>query len=1026
MDESDALEALSNVLNRLTEDPYDITLHIEHVRIARETGMDDQLESALEMFTAFWAAGDYVWLPLIEHKLQASNLESPQDLQAILDLFNRAEQDCLSIPLLRKHLDFLVDRFEHVNALETRPDDLGDMFTTAWMHSAMSDVVDKGIGHLSQSHLLWDVYRDWELEQLQEASPEERAALLDQVEVMLLNRLQQPHSNHDETFQSYSSFTTNFKASDQYEPLMVKASKMRSQAVKAYEKRESFETSLAQSEYSLEGYAYYISSERRKKPDLFVLQTLYERAIAEADKRRWNGEANAEAALRSFWAGYLDFLRMQEVEVAAQSATFQRALKSVPTSGEVWARYIRFLERTADSENEDPGITAAYEKTKTIRPLQVDVEQLLPVVLARAGYEKRLVEAGRTDEEGFNILVDVVMDGIARIRASPPGDPRLRLEKFFSGICTKLADLSEHALVLWEDATNHYKTSYLAWTSYTDMLIKQGLYEDARKVFRDICMKNLDWPEALWDAWISFEQLHGSVEELELAMDRIEFAQGQTNLRRQKEAERAEHAAMQLIAEQQANMAPIAEATVPTMDGDSGAAPMEVDSDLSASAGMKRKAEEEPSTGDANKKAKTDQKPVPLKRDRENCTVFVADLPEGAQEDDLRTLFKDCGAMREIKITQLPNSLVATVEFMERDSVPAALTKDKKRIGGQEVAVHLAWQSTLYVTNFPEKADDTFIRALFAKYGTIFDVRWPSKKFKSTRRFCYVQFTSPSSAQAALELHGTQIDPNMTLNVYISNPGRKKDRTDADANDREIYVAGLSRFATKEDLENLFKTYGTVKEVRMALDSSGRPKGFAFVEFESEQDATAALSANNHELKNRRMAVTLADTRVRARTRDPNARADTRNRTVRVRNLPANTQEGLLQQALEKLAPVQRVEVFTDKAEAEVQFENAADVGKLLLRTEPVVFSGNILELVADTPGPRAARTLASTAPPATAAGIFVPRAATSRPRAGLGSKKRVTVISAAMSSPDTTGTSSKGPTPGQGKGQDDFRKMLG
>ena len=28
-------------------------------------------------------------------------------------------------------------------------------------------------------------------------------------------------------------------------------------------------------------------------------------------------------------------------------------------------------------------------------------------------------------------------------------------------------------------------------------------------------------------------------------------------------------------------------------------------------------------------------------RDRENCTVFVSDLPESASEDDLRTLFKD-------------------------------------------------------------------------------------------------------------------------------------------------------------------------------------------------------------------------------------------------------------------------------------------------------------------------------------------------------------------------------------------------
>ena len=50
-----------------------------------------------------------------------------------------------------------------------------------------------------------------------------------------------------------------------------------------------------------------------------------------------------------------------------------------------------------------------------------------------------------------------------------------------------------------------------------------------------------------------------------------------------------------------------------------------------------------------------------------------------------------------------------------QESVPAALTKDKKRIHDEEIAVHLAWQSTLYVTNFPEVADDKIIRDLFGK-----------------------------------------------------------------------------------------------------------------------------------------------------------------------------------------------------------------------------------------------------------------------------------------------------------------------
>ena len=95
MNEADSLEALSGVLERLTENPYDISLHAEHIRIARATGMDDQVDSALEMMTAFWAAGDYAWLPLIERKIAGSNLESPEDLQGILDLFSRAEQDYL-------------------------------------------------------------------------------------------------------------------------------------------------------------------------------------------------------------------------------------------------------------------------------------------------------------------------------------------------------------------------------------------------------------------------------------------------------------------------------------------------------------------------------------------------------------------------------------------------------------------------------------------------------------------------------------------------------------------------------------------------------------------------------------------------------------------------------------------------------------------------------------------------------------------------------------------------------------------
>jgi len=68
---------------------------------------------------------------------------------------------------------------------------------------------------------------------------------------------------------------------------------------------------------------------------------------------------------------------------------------------------------------------------------------------------------------------------------------------------------------------------------------------------------------------------------------------------------------------------------------------------------------------------------------------------------------------------------------------------------------------------------------------------------------------SQSAAQNALELHGRELEPDRPMSVLISDPERKKERTDADANEKEIYVAGLSKFTTKEDLMKLFKTVST-------------------------------------------------------------------------------------------------------------------------------------------------------------------------------------------------------------------------
>ncbi|MBD2344786.1 RNA recognition motif domain-containing protein [Anabaena subtropica] len=59
-----------------------------------------------------------------------------------------------------------------------------------------------------------------------------------------------------------------------------------------------------------------------------------------------------------------------------------------------------------------------------------------------------------------------------------------------------------------------------------------------------------------------------------------------------------------------------------------------------------------------------------------------------------------------------------------------------------------------------------------------------------------------------------------------------------------IYIGNLSYQVTEEDLKLAFAEYGKVSRVQLPTDrETGRPRGFAFVEMETEAQETAAIEA---------------------------------------------------------------------------------------------------------------------------------------------------------------------------------------
>jgi RNA recognition motif-containing protein len=76
-----------------------------------------------------------------------------------------------------------------------------------------------------------------------------------------------------------------------------------------------------------------------------------------------------------------------------------------------------------------------------------------------------------------------------------------------------------------------------------------------------------------------------------------------------------------------------------------------------------------------------------------------------------------------------------------------------------------------------------------------------------------------------------------------------------------LYVGNLSYNVSEAELKDVFAEDGrNVKEVKVVLDrDTGRPRGFAFVEMETDADATAAIETlNGREIMGRPISVSEA------------------------------------------------------------------------------------------------------------------------------------------------------------------------
>jgi RNA recognition motif-containing protein len=730
---------------------------------------------------------------------------------------------------------------------------------------------------LNDSHELWNRWIELEMELLERTRTEQGVK---RISHLFKNRLTVPHATWDETSQKFSTFLSNYNR-QAYEHEMQQITESSRDARRHYEPRAPFELRLRAAEKEgnvdemkktmLEYLDWEMGQFRDRiknhRDPLLTFQTclgLYARALTglfARDESTWiNYIVFLSSVHSSIKAGWVKNQTLIDI-VPNMLDTLRRAVLHVPWSGTAWARYILSGEEAGLAFSDMESIKHAATNSSKLD--KDGMSAVLEMYSAWCGYLKRRAMDPNANEEAVDLaeiglpsaLEDVQHWGKRRYGDAYQGDPNYRLEKIYIQFLTEKKDAVDEARRLWEQMSEKalHANSYDFWLNYylwemvvfgsskskmrspTPATLAQGLRvpSHATRVFiRALKQKSLDWPERVMEVYLQHCNDYELPDTLRQALDTVHKTRRSVAARREKEAREA--AAAQAAYAQATQQHSGQEEQ---QDSPIGKRKREESPGRDVVEGTTKRAKNEAAQSTEVALAATTQA---LKRDRENTSVFVQNLPSGTTATAVRKYFRDYGHINNLVPKHASDSFL--VEFRSPEEAQSALLRDGKYFGTEQISVRPATGCTIYVTNYPPEADEAYIRNLFAGCGDIFDLRLPNLQVNTMRRFCYVTFRDSDAAAKATKLDGKMLEGKYKLVAKYSDPTARQHRSGATAEEREVHVQNIHSDTTEDELRKMFSHHGKVQGVRILRNMAGRSTGRAFVDMETKEQAQAAIA----------------------------------------------------------------------------------------------------------------------------------------------------------------------------------------
>lgn len=614
---------------------------------------------------ATFALGEDLWVDWIQdQKLLATTLDDK--ITVIESCQKSVEQESGSTRLWLLYAEWMLSLYKAAHPHDRRTQELGEHDTgQGWTDEdkivarevcgwqQMMDVWRQGVREtkwrINDSHLSWDQYIQLLTEDLA-SSP--TAETINSIKFQYLDRLQTPHATWEHTFQSFSNFVTRF-CNTSYEDTMVKASKQGSIAKNQYALRESFELDLKRARESndedtewriLNEYIDWERAQSRKK-NVFSFELVD--ALCQRATVRFPTDTD-------FWESYVMFLNDETATHGRHGVSvlpiLERATSHCPWSGTLWSQQILAAEK---SSCPFPYIHHIKHKATSTGLLDAgDMSEVLKVHSAWCGYLRRRAFSTNSTDEDMDVaevgirsaIEDMETVGRAKYGEDYKGDAEYRLERLYIRYLTQCRNW-QGARDAWKALVSKHGDSYEFWLRYYmwEMSICEKVYSESSdlkaqpvestKVLR-LAMKRpkLDWPEKIIEVYHHHCEDHENIDELQSAVLLIWKTKRTVKKRREKEAVEAfELAQSQNQLQNTQQEAPLSD--IPNV-------------------GKRKREDEIQVQGASNKKLRPDDTteqnsvqplatPALLKRDRENSTVIVKNLPAETTDTRVRQYFRD-------------------------------------------------------------------------------------------------------------------------------------------------------------------------------------------------------------------------------------------------------------------------------------------------------------------------------------------------------------------------------------------------